>query len=261
LQDRDLYLSNNLTQSLTDVFTTIGETAQKTETPICFFIDEIQYMKQNQLGSLIAALHRNNQLGYPVMIVGAGLPKIYKMLSDEKSYSERLFVYKQVDSLTYEQSKKAIEEPVRKFHVSYTENAIKKIVEITKGYPFFIQQLCQIVYKRTDSSVIEYSDVDQGIDEFLKMLDDGFFRSRYERCAESDKKFIFAMVKCGELPCTISNVAKNLHKSVSSISTTRAQLISKGIIYPVRYKELDFTVPEFSGFIQRLDEYKQWDEN
>lgn len=261
MQDRDLYLSNNLTQSLTDVFTTIGETAQKTETPICFFIDEIQYMKQNQLGSLIAALHRTNQLGYPVMIVGAGLPKIYKMLSDEKSYSERLFVYKQVDSLTYEQSKKAIEEPVRKFHVSYTENAIKNIVEITKGYPFFIQQLCQIVYKRTDSSVIEYSDVDQGIDEFLKMLDDGFFRSRYERCAESDKKFIFAMVKCGELPCTISNVAKNLHKSVSSISTIRAQLISKGIIYPVRYKELDFTVPEFSGFIQRLDEYKQWDEN
>ena len=261
MQDRDLYLSNNLTQSLTDVFTTIGETAQKTETPICFFIDEIQYMKQNQLGSLIAALHRTNQLGYPVMIVGAGLPKIYKMLSDEKSYSERLFVYKQIDSLTYEQSKKAIEEPVRKFNVSYTENAIKKIVEITKGYPFFIQQLCQIVYKRTDSSVIEYSDVDQGIDEFLKMLDDGFFRSRYERCAESDKKFIFAMVKCGELPCTISNVAKNLHKSVSSISTTRAQLISKGIIYPVRYKELDFTVPEFSGFIHRLDEYKQWDEN
>ena len=83
MQDRDLYLSNNLTQSLTDVFTTIGETAQKTETPICFFIDEIQYMKQNQLGSLIAALHRTNQLGYPVMIVGAGLPKIYKMLSDE----------------------------------------------------------------------------------------------------------------------------------------------------------------------------------
>ena len=106
MQDRDLYLSNNLTQSLTDVFTTIGETAQKTETPICFFIDEIQYMKQNQLGSLIAALHRTNQLGYPVMIVGAGLPKIYKMLSDEKSYSERLFVYKQVDSLTYEQVEK-----------------------------------------------------------------------------------------------------------------------------------------------------------
>ena len=30
------------------------------------------------------------------------------------------------------------------------------------------------------------------------------------------------------------------------------------IVGPVRYKELDFTVPEFSGYIQRLDEYKQW---
>lgn len=66
------------------------------------------------------------------------------------------------------------------------------------------------------------------------------------------------MVKNGELPCAISNIAKNLHKSVNSISTTRAQLINKGIIYPIRYKELDFTVPEFSGYIQRLEEYRRW---
>ena len=261
LQDRELYLSSNLTQSLTDVFTAIGETAQKTETPICFFIDEIQYMKQNQLGSLIAALHRTNQLGYPVMVVGAGLPKIYKMLSDEKSYSERLFLYKQVDSLTYDQSKKAIEEPAKKFHVSYTEDAVAKIIDVTKGYPFFIQQLCQIVYKKTDSDKIEISNVESCIADFLKTLDEGFFKSRYERCAQTDKKFVFAMVKCGELPCTISNVAKNLHKNVNSISTARAQLINKGIIYPVRYKELDFTVPEFAGYIQRLDEYRQWCES
>ena len=258
MQDRELYVSNNLTQTLTEVFSTIGETAQKTETPICFFIDEIQYMKQNQLGSLIAALHRVNQLGYPIMIIGAGLPKIYKMLSDEKSYSERLFMYKKIDSLTDEQSEKAIEEPAKKFNIIYAHEATNKIVEITKGSPFFIQQLCKIVYDKTNKDVIELSDVENCIDEFLSSLDERFFKSRYERCAESDKKFIFAMVECGELPCTISNVAHNLNKTVGSISTTRAQLISKGIIYPVRYKELDFTVPEFSGYIQRLEEYKQW---
>lgn len=258
MQDRELYVSNNLTQTLTEVFSTIGETAQKTETPICFFIDEIQYMKQNQLGSLIAALHRANQLGYPIMIIGVGLPKIYKMLSDEKSYSERLFMYKKIDSLTDEQSEKAIEEPAKKFNIIYAHEATNKIVEITKGYPFFIQQLCKIVYDKTNKDVIELSDVENCIDEFLSSLDERFFKSRYERCAESDKKFIFAMVECGELPCTISNVAHNLNKTVGSISTTRAQLISKGIIYPVRYKELDFTVPEFSGYIQRLEEYKQW---
>ena len=258
VQERELYISNNLTQSLTEVFVTIGETAYKTETPICFFIDEIQYMKQNELGSLIAALHRTNQLGYPVMVIGAGLPKIYKMLSDEKSYSERLFLYKEIGSLTKEQSKKAIEIPASKFGITYSEEATKAIILLTKGYPFFIQQMCQIVYKNTDEKEIEYHNVEENIDEFFKTLDIGFFKVRYERCADSDKKFVFAMVKCGELPCTISNIAKNLHKNVSQISTTRAQLISKGIIFPIRYKELDFTVPEFSGYIQRLDEYKQW---
>lgn len=260
LQERELYTSNNLTQTLTEVFVTIGETAYKAETPICFFIDEIQYMKQNELGSLIAALHRVNQLGYPIMLIGAGLPKIYKMLSEEKSYSERLFVYKEIGSLSKEQSSKAIQEPVKKLKISYTEKAVEEIIKITKGYPFFLQQMCQIVYKNTDEQVINDIHVKNNVNEFFKVLDVGFFKARYERCAESDKKFIFAMVKCGELPCTISNVAKNLNKSVSAISTTRAQLINKGIIYPVRYKELDFTVPEFSGFIQRLEEYKQWSE-
>lgn len=258
IQERELYQSTNLTQSLTEVFTTIGETAYKSETPICFFIDEIQYMKSKELGALIAALHRTNQLGYPVMVIGAGLPKIYKMLSDEKSYSERLFLYKEIGSLTAEQSKKAIEIPASKFEITYSDKAIEKIISLTKGYPFFIQQMCQIVFKNTNEKEIRSIHVEKNIEEFFKTLDIGFFKVRYERCADSDKKFVFAMVKCGELPCTISNIARNLHKNVNQISTTRAQLINKGIIFPVRYKELDFTVPEFSGYIQRLDEYKQW---
>ncbi len=258
VQERELYSSVNLTQGLTDVFTTVGEAAYKAGIPVCFFIDEIQYMKPKEMGSLISALHRTNQLGYPVMIIGAGLPKIYKMLSDERSYSERLFLYKEVGSLTYEQSKNAIEIPAQKFGITYSDEAIDQIISITKGYPFFIQQMCQVVYKNATDNKIGCGIVEDSIEEFYKLLDVGFFKVRYERCADSDKKFIFAMVKCKELPCTIANVAKNLNKSVNSISTTRAQLINKGIIYPIRYRELDFTVPEFSGYIERLEEYRLW---
>lgn len=187
VQERELYKSNNLTQSLTEVFTTIGEIAQKTDIPLCIFIDEMQYMKQKELGSLIAALHRTNQLGYPVMVVGAGLPKLYKMLSDEKSYSERLFLYRIIGSLDEEQSRRAITIPAAQMEVEYTEDAIKKIIEITKGYPFYIQQLCQIVYQNTDNNPICESDVNNNISVFFKDLDTGFFRVRYERCSEMEK--------------------------------------------------------------------------
>ncbi|WP_455058247.1 AAA family ATPase [Jutongia sp.] len=258
VQERELYQTTSLTQSLTEVFTTIGEAAYKASMPICFFIDEIQYMRQDELGALIAALHRTNQLGYPVMIIGAGLPKIYSMLSSAKSYSERLFIYKEIGSLGEEQSRKAIEIPAEKFHVSYEKDAVDRIIEITHGYPFFIQQLCQIVYQNVESTQICFKDVQESIGEFFNVLDNGFFRVRYERCSETDKKFVFSMVKCGELPCTISNIAEVMGKKVGSISTSRAQLISKGIIYAVKYGELDFTVPEFGGFIQRLEEYQEW---
>lgn len=116
-----------------------------------------------------------------------------------------LFIYKEVGSLTYEQTCRAVVEPVKKFNVEYTNEAIQRIYEITKGYPFFIQQMCQVVYKNMDEHLIDVADVDNNIDEFYRLLDVGFFKVRYERCAESDKKFVFAMVKCGELPCTISN--------------------------------------------------------
>ena len=35
--------------------------------------------------------------------------------------------------------------------------------------------------------------------------------------------FLFAMVKCGEIPCTISNVAKNLHKNDESKTTVKIE--------------------------------------
>lgn len=260
VQEKELYTSTNLTQSLTDVFTTLGEIASKSDSPICFFIDEIQYMKKKELSALIAALHRVNQLGYPVMLIGAGLPKIYSMLSEAKSYSERLFIYKEIGSLENDQCVEAIVKPAEKFGVSYEKEAVDRIVDVTKGYPFFVQQLCQIVYQNTENKIITLEDVENNIGEFFKVLDNGFFKVRYERCTESDKKFIFAMVACDKLPCTISNVAAIMKKDVKAISTSRAQLINKGIIYAVRYKELDFTVPEFSGFIKRLEEFQEWND-
>lgn len=116
------------------------------------------------------------------------------------------------------------------------------------------------MYNNTNEKLIQKSHIESCINTFFNVLDVGFFKVRYERCSDGEKRFIFAMVKCEELPCTISNVAKNLGKKVKTISPIRAQLINKGVIFPVRHSELNFTVPEFDNFIRRLDEYKQWSE-
>lgn len=258
VQEKEFFMVRNYDRSLTQVFTSIGEIAKEVNVPICFIIDEIQYMKKNELSALISALHRTNQLGYPIMLIGAGLPRIIKMLSEAKSYSERLFAYVNIDVLEKSQAEKAIVEPAKQFGTTYTQEAVDEIIKVTKGYPFFVQQMCKIVYDDIEGNVIEVSDVKRNVDKFLKTLDDGFFRSRYERCSDMERIFVFAMVKCGELPCSISNISKEFGRNGKSISPTRAKLIDKGIIYATKHGELDFTVPEFSGFIRRLGEYEEW---
>lgn len=249
-----MYVSSGvLSDDLTEMFVAMGRMAAKAKRAICFFVDEIQYMKPNEMEALINALHRANQLRLPITIYGAGLPKILKILGEVKSYSERLFQYIEVAELSDHAETDAIVKPAAELGVQYEEEAVEEIKEWSKGYPFFIQELCNTIWEEIESEIIKKSDVERVIPVFLDKLDKGFFKIRYDRCTKKEHDFLFAMVRCGSLPCTISNVAKILGKRVSSISPTRAQLISKGIIYSTGHGEIDFTVPQFDKYLKRIN--------
>lgn len=254
LSEPSPYISTGvLTDDLTEMFVSMGRTASKAGMALCFFIDEIQYMKESEMEALINALHRVNQLRLPIMMFGAGLPKILKIMGEVKSYSERLFKYYQIDRLSADDAEAAIINPAKEFNVVYDSAAIDKIIQLTKGYPYFIQELCSTVWEYSEADIIQLSDVERVVATFLLQLDESFFKVRYERCTKTEHDFLFAMVKCGELPCTISNVAKILRKKVSTISPLRAQLISKGIIHSTGHAEIDFTVPLFEEYLRRIN--------
>lgn len=241
-------------EDMIEIFVALGKAALKSDDTICLFIDEIQYLTEEEINGIIVALHRCNQLRLPIMAFCAGLPKIRKMVGDACSYTERLFRFEEVDALEHEGAIDAVVEPARQLGVSYTEEAIAKIVEITGGYPYFVQEMCSTVWGHVEEkTVIDLEMVEISAPEFFSTLDKGFFSVRYDRCSHGEKSFMTAMVRCGELPCTISNVASILGKTSRSVSPTRAKLISKGMIYPTGHAEIDFTVPQFDNFIRRVN--------
>ena len=242
-----------LSDDLTEMFVAMGRTAVKAGKAICFFIDEIQYMKTNEMEALINALHRVNQLRLPIIVYGAGLPKILRILGEVKSYSERLFKFILVSKLSDDEATAAIVNPARKLNVMYEDGAVNEIKKWTEGYPYFIQELCDTVWAYTNKEIIFESDVERVIPTFETNLDKGFFKVRFDRCTKKEQDFLFAMVKCGDLPCTISNVAKILGKKGNAVSPTRAQLINKGLVYSTGHGEIDFTVPQFDLFLKRIN--------
>lgn len=244
----------NYTDDLTDIIVQLGKTALQTEDTICFFIDEVQYLSEEELGGVIAAIHRCNQLRLPVMAFCAGLPKVLKIAGEAYSYAERLFKYEYVDALSPEEARDAICEPAKQYNIEYSDKSVDKIIALTGCYPHFIQQLCSVIWKKSDEKgTIEVEDVLNCEKDFFKELDVGFFEVRYDRCTKREKQFMVAMVKCGELPCTMANVARILDAQASSISPIRGQLIAKGMIYPPERGEVNFTVPQFDNYIKRIN--------
>lgn len=244
-------LSEMMLQSnLVELLLNLGRLAKESKNTIIYFIDEIQYAKQNELEALITAQHRINQERLPITIIAAGLPKILVNMTESKTYAERMFAFVEISSLEYKDAKNAIVNPGKPFDITYTEEALKEIYQITEGYPYFIQQFCYLISKK-------YKDIDLNIVNemksiFFKELDKSFFKVRFDKCTPREKEFMFAMANCGKLPCTVANVAHILNKDLKSISPIRARLINKGLIYATRYGEIDFTVPKFDEFLKRM---------
>jgi predicted AAA+ superfamily ATPase len=85
--------NGDLESDLTTLLVEIGRAARSAKTALVIFIDELQFVKEEELASLITALHRVSQLGLPVMLIGTGLPPLRGRAGDAKSYAERLFEY------------------------------------------------------------------------------------------------------------------------------------------------------------------------
>ena len=82
-------------------------------------------------------------------------------------------------------------------------------------------------------------------------LDDGFFRVRYDRLTDAEKRFTRAMAETRKQECSMAEIAIILQRKTSGLGTTRDRLIRKGMIYTPRHGVVAFTVPLFDDFLRR----------
>jgi hypothetical protein len=74
--ERGLADSGDLDTDLTDLLASVGSAARDYRTGLVLFIDELQYVHEDQLASLTRALHSASQRQLPVTMLAAGLPQL-----------------------------------------------------------------------------------------------------------------------------------------------------------------------------------------
>ena len=133
------------------------------------------------------------------------------------------------------------------------EDAIARICEETRGYPYFIQEWGSQLWNFIEREPITADDIRKVRDVVLYSLDLNFFQIRMERVTAAEKEFIRAMasVTSDDGQCGIAAVARALDVAQSAIAQRRASLIRKGMIYSPAHGKLAFTVPLFPDFVKR----------
>ncbi len=244
--------SGDLEVDLTTLFIAVGEAAVERNCAVAILIDEIQYLSSLELNALIMAMHKMQQLQLPLVLVGAGLPILAGMAGDAKSYAERLFNFPDIGPLEEADANLALQDPVQEEEVEFEAVALHEIYRLTKGYPYFLQEWGYQVWNQAESSPITLQLVQQTTELVVHRLDKNFFRVRFDRLTDREKRYLRAMAELGQGPYRTANISEQLGvESSATLSPVRSKLIKKGMIYSPAHGLMAFTVPLFDEFMRR----------
>lgn len=244
--------SGDLESDLAQVFIAVGEAAKDRHTAVAIIIDELQYLSEQELSSLIMAIHKISQKSLPVVLIGAGLPQLVGKAGKAKSYAERLFDYPELGPLKSEDAKLALQVPAQKESASFTEEALNEIIHVTEGYPYFLQEWGYQAWNLAKESLIDISVAKHATTAAIHRLDQNFFRVRFDRLTPREKEYLRALAELGPDPQRSGDVAEMLGLDVQNAAPLRNNLIKKGMIYSPKHGDTAFTVPLFEGFMKRI---------
>ncbi len=250
--------NGDLEQDLTELLLSAGTAAKEAGTALSLFVDELQYVEEDELAALITALHRAAQRQSPVTLVGAGLPQLRARTGRAKSYAERLFDFPRVGPLAQEAARRAIEKPAQTEGVTIAGDALDRILAQTRCYPYFLQEWGKHAWDAAEASPIEIGDVERASETATAALDESFFGVRFDRLTPSERRYLRAMAELGSGPHRSGDIARIMDRQVTSLGPTRSQLIAKGMVWSPSHGDTDFTVPLFHQFMRRVMPDDDW---
>jgi hypothetical protein len=249
--------SGDLETDLTELLVALGEGAQDEGVGAALLIDELHEVPPEQLSALVGAAHRVNQERLPVVVSGAGLPPVGRVLSEARSYAERLFTIRPVGALSPEDTRDAFAAPAAELDVTIEDTALDQLVAISGGYPFFVQSYGKHVWDVADDSPIDAEDVALSRPRAYRELVDSFFRPRYDRATPAERRYMHAMADLvdGDPMVSSAEIAASLgHDQPGRVSPQRDGLLTKGLIYAPERGYLAFTVPHMERYLRDLTE-------
>jgi len=230
---------------------------------VVFAYDEAQVVADNRekeqypLAVLLETFQSLQRKGVHYLLLLTGLPALFPRLVESRTYAERMFAVQELGRLSREASREAIEKPLSGSTWKFTEDAIRQIMEVSDGYPYFIQFICR---ETLDHVIANPESPIVPMPAITRKLDSDFFAGRWDSVTDRQRELLFCIAHLdnADNEFTIGEIVEVSKKKLKAkpfapndVSQMLPRLIDKGLIYKNRTGKYCFAVPLFSSFIKR----------
>lgn len=195
------------------------------------------------------------------MLVLAGLPTLFPKLNEARTYTERMFHVMHLQRLSDHDAREAITRPISitKSRLGFAESTIEEIVQMSDGYPYFIQFICKEVFDAWIGKITDGYAPSVPMKSILAKLDQDFFSPRWARGTDRQQDFmkVIATLTNSDEEFSVQDiVSASRHILSKGFNPSHATQIlqalgEKGLIYRNRRGGYCFAVPLLSQFIKR----------
>ena len=134
----------------------------------------------------------------------------------------------------------------------------RRTLELTQGYPFYIQEYGKHIWNLARSLPYTRDDVETARPRAEEALDRGIYEVRIQRATHEGATLPTRDGRARRGPYKVGAVAKAMGSTTTALSTVRQKLLDRGLIYATEdYGHVDFTVPRFDEFMRRHMTYRR----
>ena len=223
----------------------LSDYSEKEQFPLSLLLDTFQSLQRREL---------------PILLVLTGLPTLFPKLVEARTFSERMFRSVFLQSLSDKDSREAILKPIEDSDaVKLSAQSVDTVVEMSGGYPYFIQFICREVY---DAFIRRWDKGERGsipVSEIENKLDTDFFAGRWAKTTDRQRDLlsvIASLANCDE-EFTVQEIVEKSKdgkgKQFSSSHTNQmlSALSTQGLVFKNRHGKYSFAVPLLGSYIQR----------
>lgn len=169
--------------------------------------------------------------GVNSMLILSGKETLFSDIHSVSEPAVRFFWGIELREFTYEETKEAIEKPLKNTSINFSEECIWKIHELSQGHPYFVQVFAYNLFS-LGKNKISLNDLESNYSRILDFLGKRLFEGLYRNVSLNERKVILAFTKSEKEILTnveISELSrvKSVNRYLKTLSELRQPILLK----------------------------------